>query len=219
VPQLKQTVEKSNVPDILLLTSVWAPSQRRPNLFRPLPNDNEIADQLFPFRHLVRDSFSFLITSKEHGGPTRFYRESASNIAKMIHDRGYYFITEQSHYPNDRLPDGFHLGSDKPLQVDTRIADPESSELYDLNRIMRTHNTQCFYVPAYVRSGSRAPAPNVDQAFADVLQRYTSCRLLGPDYYTYPNRLFSDETHLNRDGARVYTQAIYGLLAKELRGH
>src|ERR1039458_7709781 len=78
---------------------------------------------------VVRDSFSFLITSKEHGGPRQYYIESQSNDARMLEDRGYYFISEQSHYPHNSLPDDFHLGSDQPFAVVTRTADASSSEL------------------------------------------------------------------------------------------
>jgi hypothetical protein len=37
-------------------------------------------------------------------------------------------------------------------------------------------------------------------------------RLLGPDYYLYPNRFFADQTHLNQAGARAYTEALFQLL-------
>ncbi len=37
-----------------------------------------------------------------------------------------------------------------------------------------------------------------------------------PDYYLYPNKLFSDQTHLNGTGARVYTEALYHLVESKL---
>jgi hypothetical protein len=215
VPQLKKLVEnQSNVPDILLLTSPWDSTRAGFSVFRPFPNDHDIVDRLFPFRYLLRDSFSFLISSREHGGVANFYREARLNHAKMLQDRGYYFISEQSHYANNSLPDDFHLGSDRPDRVDLRSADVNSRELSELNAIIREHHIQCYFVPVYERANEAAPAPGIDRPFAELLERYTSCKMLGPDYYLYPNHMFSDVVHLNPEGARVYTEALYRLLAK-----
>ncbi len=215
VPQLKIMVEnKSNVPDILLLTNPWESTRASFNIFHPLPDDHDIVDRLFPFRYLLRDSLSFLITSREHGGVLNFYRESHLNNTRMLQDRGYYFISEQSHYPNNSLPDNFHLSSDRPDTVDLRIADVDSRQLLELNEIIRKHHIQCYFVPHYTREGSKAPAPAVDGPFEAILERYTSCKMLGPNYYLYPNHLFSDVEHLNPEGAKAYTEALYRLLAK-----
>jgi hypothetical protein len=217
VPQLKAMVSKrSSVPNILLLTLPWGSAHEGFNVFRLFPDDYDIANRLFPFRDLVRDTFSFLLTSREHGGPRSFYSESHRNVAKMLQDRGYYFISEQSHFPNDSLPDGFHLGSDRPDSVELRSADAESEELKELNRIVENHGIRCYYVPVYARLGQLAPAPETDRPFAEVLRRNSSCKLLGPDYYLYPARMFSDAVHLNREGAKAYTGDIYRLLEKEM---
>lgn len=215
VPQLKIMVEnKSNVPEVLLLTNPWESTVHGFNAFHPLPDDHDIVDRLFPFRNLLRDSLSFLITSREHGGVLNFYRESRLSVAKMLQDRGYYFVVEQSHYPNNSLPDNFHLSSDQPDAVALRNADVDSSQLLEFNEIIRKHHIQCYFVPNYLREGSQAPAPAVDGSFEVILERYTSCRMLGPDYYLYPNHLFSDVMHLNPEGAKVYTEVLYRLLAK-----
>ena len=217
VPQFKTMVRKrSGIPDILLLTLPWGPAHEDFNAFRLLPDDSDIADRLFPFRHLVRDTFSFLITSRGHGGPLNFYSESRQNNARMLQDRGYYFISEQSHYPNDRLPDDFHLGSDRQDHVELRSADGGDEELKELNRIVREYSIQCYYVPVYARQGQLAPAPETDRPFAEILRLNSSCKLLGPDYYLYPTRMFSDAVHLNREGAKAYTRDIYQLLEQEM---
>lgn len=217
VPELREMVKnKSNIPDVLLLTFPWAPSEKGFDAFHPLPDDYGIADSLFPFRYLLRDSLSFLVIAKGHGGVRSFYREARMSDAQMILDRGYYFIAEQSRYPNDSLPDDFHLVSDQPQEVDLRVADPASPELAALNEIIREHHMRCYFVPSYMRTGELGPAPAVDAGFAALLARATSCRMLGPDYYLYPPHMFSDTTHLNREGAKVYTADLYRLLAKQL---
>jgi hypothetical protein len=98
VPQLAAMVKHDGaVPDILLLTSPWQSYRDKFNIFNPHINDHDTAELLFPFRYFARDSLSFLVTSRFHGGPVSFYRESANNEAKMLADRGYYFVSEQSH--------------------------------------------------------------------------------------------------------------------------
>ena len=71
----------------------------------------------------------------------------------------------------------------------------------------------CYYVPFYLREGEAAPAAARDDALCRACSsRHTPCKLLGPDYFLYPNRLFADQTHLNEAGARVYTEALFQLL-------
>ena len=216
VPQLKAMVDKAKViPDILLLTQPWQPTQQHISIFDPFQRDHDIAEQLFPFRFLLRDTLSFLITSRAHGGPINFYSTSRENAMKVIADRGYYFVSEQSHYPGDRLPDDYHLSADRPNDVALRTADEDSKELKELDKIINSHHIRCYFVPQYLRMGERAPAPQIDHQFADIVRAHSSCKLLGPDYYSYPNRMFSDPAHLNGYGARIYTQAIYRLIANE----
>jgi hypothetical protein len=216
VPELREMVKReSGVPDVLLLTIPWETTTSGVSILRLPWNDHDIAENLFPFRYLIRDFFSFLITSRQHGGPLNYYREAGVNVSKMLKDRGYYFVSEQSHYPNDSLPDDFHLPSDQPAFVMTRSADVASAQLAELNQIVDKHHIRCYFVPQYQREGEYAPAPETDQAFADLLRLHSSCKLLGPDYLLYANRMFSDRAHLNRTGAQLYTRAIYDLFSKE----
>ena len=221
LPQLQKMIKNdSGVPDILLLTLPWQSRQGRFNVFHLVKSDHDLAEDFFPFRYLIRDLFLFTVTSRSHGGLLSFYRESRLNAARMLQDRGYYFITEQSHFANDRLPDDFHLGTDEPDTIAVRTADSGSTELRELNRIVEERHIQCFFVPDYRRAAERAAAPAVDRPFVELLQRYSSCKLLGPDYYSYPNWMFSDSGHLNRDGAKIYTSALYNLLANAVdKGH
>jgi hypothetical protein len=81
----------------------------------------------------------------------------------------------------------------------------------ELDQLLQQYHIRCYYVPFYLREGEVAPSA-YDSDFANVLQQTTTCQLLGPDYFLYPNRYFADQTHLNTTGALVYTQALFELL-------
>jgi hypothetical protein len=214
VAELTEMVRRGQTPDVVLLTQPWRESA---TVFKFFRNDHDLAERAFPFRHLPRDTVSFLANSRVHGGLANSYRLSQKRARQMLLDRGYYFIAEQSHFPAESLPPDFHLPTDTPHETVSRMADPESRELTDLNRILDQHHIRCFYVPDYRRTAAAAPAVAYDQKFADLLRRNSSCRLLGPDYFSYPNELFSDSVHLNHKGALIYTEDIHRLLAQAQR--
>jgi hypothetical protein len=188
--------------------------------FNFVPNDHELVVKLFPFRNMPRDLARFMLVAHEHGGVPEFYASSRRTIDKMMEDRGYYFISEQSRSADERLPDGFHVDTDEPESVDVARANVslESTELRQLRDTINQHHISCFYIPYYRRSGTVVQPPEKDDAFAQIVSPNVSCKVLGPRYFTYPPALFSDPLHLNREGARIYTLAIYQLLAEEWEG-
>jgi hypothetical protein len=214
VSQLRTMTERGVVPDVVLLTIPWNFPKR--DLFHLVTDDHDMAERLFPFRSLPSDLVYFLRASRTRGGPVQFYRQSAEVVEKLLADRGYYFISEQSASADNRLPDDARRPDDDTSRVSLREADPESPVLAELNGILRKHKIDCFYIPSYARNTRLAPAPSVDNAFAQVLERHTQCKLVGPDYLLYRNALFSDFVHLNPDGALTYTTALYNLLQREL---
>ena len=216
IPELKRMVGVGQIPDVLLLTVPWRAAPPRSTLLHFAPDDHAIAETLFPFRHLPRDAFSFLLTAGRHGGVLRFYEESERNVDRMLKDQGYYFISEQSQFKGDRLPDNFHLASDNPAWIQGRSADVNSPELSELKAILTQHRIDCYFVPTYFRIGEFASAPR-NEGFAKQVESNSSCKVLGPDYLLFPNSYFSDQTHLNRIGASEYTKKLYELLAAKLR--
>jgi hypothetical protein len=212
LPPLAAMCARGQAPNVLLLTIPWDPDPPRRGIFHFIPDDHAVIDDLFPFRNSLRDLTAFLLAAPSHGGVLSYYRESKDDERAVIAVRGYHLITEQSHFPGGRLPDDFRLGSDQPAQVRARLAPAQSAQLVQLNQLVRQYHIDCYYVPFYLRQGEAAPAAPRDERFAALLQNATSCKLLGPDYFLYPNRLFADQTHLNEAGARVYTQALFQLL-------
>lgn len=220
LPELKDLVDHGNAPDVLLLTEAWNPAH---NPIFTLPvSDKDLAVRFFPFRYFVRDLASFLMTSREHGGVRAFYRESHDDVTEMRDADGYYFIAEQSHYPGHRIPDSFRLPDDHPATPTLRIADPASQDIPTLNSILSRHPMLCLYVPGPYRATAYGAPPPVDESFKRVLESETPCKLVGPDYFRYPNSSFGDEIHLNPPGALVYTKDLYSLiqpyLAEKLAG-
>lgn len=217
VPELKTIASTGNPPDVVLLTEPWA--NARTQVFFSLPiSDLELANIVFPFRTFLRDAASFMVTSRERGGMRAFYRASSRNDARMREDHGYYFISEQSHYAHDSLPDDFESAADHPGTVDMRNGDAKSEELTELNDLVRQHHIVCLYVPNPVRLNFAAQPPPVDLNFEKVLAAHTPCKLIGPDYLRYPNRYFADQTHLNHLGAQLYTEDLYRLVKAYLSG-
>lgn len=216
LPPLRAMCARGQAPNVLLLTLPWSPDPPRRGVFHFIPDDHAVIDHLFPFRNLVRDLTAFLLNAPSHGGVTSYYRESEENERALVAERGYHLITEQSHFPGGRLPDDFYLASDQPTQRLPRVAPAGSTQAGQLNRLIQQYHMDCYYVPFYLRNGEAAVAAEYDVGFAAQLEQATSCKLLGPDYYLYTNRLFADQTHLNQTGARVYTEALFQLLKDRL---
>ncbi len=220
LPPLKAMCERGQAPHVLLLTLPWSDDPPRRDIFHVILDDHAAIDLLFPFRNFLRDLTAFLLSAPSYGGVVSYYREAEENERGVIAQRGYHLITEQSHFPGGRLPDDFHLASDQPKQVNTRVAPSQSAQIHELNDLVQRYHMDCYYVPYYLRTGEASLADASDARFAALLQQATSCKLLGPDYYLYPNRFFSDQTHLNRAGAQVYTEALFQLLKDRLsQGH
>jgi hypothetical protein len=212
LPPLQAMCARGQAPNVLLMTLPWSRDPRPRGIFHFIPDDHAVIDELFPFRNLLRDLTAFLLAAPSHGGVMSYYRESEQNERDVIAERGYHLITEQSHFAGGRLPDDFHLDSDLPTRRLPRIAPSQSTQIAQLNQLIRQYHIDCYFVPFYLREGEAAPAEARDAAFAAQVGQATPCKLLGPDYYLYPNRMFADQTHLNQAGARVYTEALFQLL-------
>jgi hypothetical protein len=216
LPPLKAMCERGQAPNVLLLTLPWRADPPKRSIFRFIPDDHAVIEQLFPFRSLARDFASFFLHAPSQGGLRSYYREAEKDERMAIIQRGYYLISEQSYFPGGRLPDNFHLESDQPNSIPARGAIPRSAALAELNQLITQYHIRCYYVPYYLRIGEAAAPPSYNQQFAAFLEQASSCQLLGPDYYLYPNKLFSDQTHLNDAGARAYTEALFRLLESRL---
>jgi hypothetical protein len=172
-------------------------------------------DDLFPFRHLVRNGWVFLVRSRSFGGIANFYRRGQSEQAQMLRDHGYFFISDQSRFPNDQLPADFRLDKDAPNRVIYRSPNLSTNAFRDLHELAVQYGIKILIVPYYLREGELAP-PGMNQELASALRPYPEFTVVGNEYELLDNRYFSDIAHLNPAGARVYTGLLSGIVNKEL---
>ena len=212
LPPLKALCARGQAPNLLLLTLPWNADPPQRGLFHFILDDHALIDRLFPFRTFFRDLAAFVLNAPGHGGVLAYYHEAEAAERAVVAERGYHLITEQSRFPGGRLPSTFRLASDEPTKIVGRGAPLAGAQTRQLNQLIQQYRMECFYVPFYLREGEAAPAAAYNQRFAALVAQNTACKLIGPDYFLYPNRLFADQTHLNEEGAKIYTNDLYRLL-------
>ncbi|MBN1127143.1 MAG: hypothetical protein JXA82_19225 [Sedimentisphaerales bacterium] len=202
-------VENNQIPTHVLLTSGWSDRLDEPADHGP-SKDGRIIEELFPFRHLPRNLTLFLLRSRSRGGVAEYYRHGKESVERMLAARGYYFIEGQSHFPDDRLPDGFRLQGDNPDLVYRRSFDTKSYVFKKLNEFHKKYNMKFYIIPTYLREGSYAKCQG-ENPNAELFTAHPWIKVLGPEYYILANPYFSDPIHANPEGARLYTQKISAL--------
>jgi hypothetical protein len=220
VAPLETLIARGTIPDVVLLLYPWpASDEPGPTFLHFAEHDAEIMDWLFPFHKLIRD-FSIMVIDA-HGVPRLVrenYLENERSVKQVEADKGYYFIARESHYPNHELPPDLKIATDAPNVVFPRII-PSGPVFYRLASVFRMHHIKCILVPGYFREGQLAAPPAINMQSVTALSPYANFGVAGPDYFLYPNRLFSDITHVNPQGAKTYTRAVASLVAQWLRQH
>jgi len=218
--QILDIVEKSgNIPTHVLVTwrdpyprvegqtkhSIW-------NWITPKCDSAQVMQALFPFKQIGRDGPVFFARAFSHGGPAVFGQACDNEVSKMLHNRGYYFMKSDSIYANDELPPDFYARGDSPDQPLAR--DVKLWEQFVSGLKKRPNGPRILLVPNYYRENKCAPAPS-NEPLRDALGKY-GVEVIGPDYWKYPNYMFSDAAHLNPTGADVYTKELWNLLKDRL---
>ena len=193
------------------------PDYDQQTLLDRLRADKPIVNWLFPFRSFVRDIIVFVYESRQAGGVRAKYRENAEQIAQSVLDRGYFFIKSQSHFPGDRLPDGYSLPTDKPAEAAPRRIRPEAESFGDLLRLAEQYDFQVLLVPVSYRPGEFAPPPSDNAKARASVEPFSRVRVLGPAYWTQEVSDFSDPVHLNRQGAEAYSRRLADTVSSWIR--
>ncbi|MBT9609758.1 MAG: hypothetical protein IV110_06920 [Aquabacterium sp.] len=201
---LEYAIRHGNRPTHILLQEPWrgaAAEVERPWLIK---DDRRILDTLIPFRRLPRDLTLFVFQARKSGLQAEWHRVKAE-VNGMTSTRGWYFISAQSHYPNDALPDDFRLPTDTPHQTAPRKVEFAGAEYERLLALAKDHGIEVLFVPYAIRDGQAAP-----QADPGTQVHVTQPKVAthGPTYWTLPPSSFSDPVHLNHVGSQRYTQRL-----------
>ncbi len=215
MPVLKTLLTSGTHPTHILLQYLPMDPVVEDSWRKILKDDKLIVNTLFPFRNFVRDLFLFVSESRSDGGLLAHYRSNRDQIEKLEKDRGYYFIKSQSHYAGNRLPDGYSLPTDRPTQVLERYLNTSNNGFVELTSLANKYELQIFVVPTAVRPGELAVPPEEDKSLSDRLKSFPQIHVVGPAYWIFELKYFSDPVHLNPDGAAVYSKRLADLLKPE----
>lgn len=212
---LETQLSHGAAPTHVFLQSLPRSSEQDDSLWSLLLDNKRLGILLFPFRPFVRDAIIFAYESRRVG-PFAQYRSNAAQIEQMRAERGYYFIKSQSHYADDRLPEGYSLPTDRPDQVSKRDIDPSDPQFRRLMDLAEKYNFEVMLVPIAYRRGEYAEPPAVDEEAAAVLKSYPRAHVIGPAYWIYELQDFSDPVHLNIPGAERYSKQLAALFQGQL---
>lgn len=195
------------------------PADERPlGWLELLRDDKRLVNLLFPFRTLPRDLTLFLFHARHDGGIVESYRKNARTVAQVLAARGFYFLERQSHFAGDSLPDSYSLPTDTPGSIpSSRVIDPKSPGVEELVRLATAYGFTVIFVPTMHRTREYAPP---DPGAETRISRLGTgpAYFAGPQYWLFPPRYFSDPTHLNKEGAALYTRRLAELTSALVRG-
>lgn len=214
--QLESLVASGQTPTHVVVTNPWG-GEDPPRGLALLFNDSALRDALAPFHDTPRDFVLFALRARSAGGMNALYEDTRHVLTALRDDKGFHFIKSQSHFPNDSLPDGFRLPSDRPDEVLWRSFHNSGAPFERLVRLARAHGIKVLIVPRYLRRGEGAEPPAADTVATEQLRPYPEIEVVGPTYWLLPPAMFSDPTHTNPAGAREYTTLLWHLLADRLR--
>lgn len=216
VDLLETALSHGNVPTHVLVQELPHSIQSPDSIWTLLLDNKKMVNLLFPFRDYVRDALIFAYEARAAGGLFQQYKSNAAQIEQLQNERGYYFIKSQSHYPGDRLPDGYVLPTDRPDDVMKRSIDLADPEFIRLMRLAEKYDFQVVLVPVAFRRGEFAAPPDSDSEAAKILRSYKRAHVVGPAYWLYEAQEFSDPVHLNRQGAERYTKQLAAVFQHSL---
>ncbi len=213
--ELRAMIGRGDVPTHVLMQLTWPTTENKPSLRSRLKEDDRIIHTLFPFRTLPRDLAIFTVLSRGQGGFRALYQQKQGTASQMLTDRGYYFIEGQSRHKGHRLPEGLTFQTDKPDKPFKRQVSVRSLAFRELQVMAKQHGIQFLLIPSYFRTNCFGPAPDQSKD-RKKLSIHPAFGIIGPDYYHFDNKFFSDSVHVNRDGAELYTKRITELFISHM---
>lgn len=207
-PILDRILEGGNRPTHVLLQVAWkgdSDVQASPWL---LKDDKRILNALLPFRKLPRDLALFAFQARA-GGFQQQWDKVRQEVEGVERNRGWYFISAQSHHADHRLPADFRLPSDRPNDIDPRPMDLAAAEYVHLKELAAKYQFRILLIPHAVRMGEFREDPTND---VRVISPTPHIAVVGPHYWLMPPASFSDPVHTNIPGSEEYTRRLAQLL-------
>lgn len=178
------------------------------------PNKVFALNYLVPARMYTNETVRYLKNIFIDRGDIAATRErNASILARLKEDRGWYYIEQQKMFADGRLPDGYDLSTSTAGPA-ALIAgefdwndDPYLRPFFDFTA---KNGIKVFLINSVYRSGVAAPFERMPPSFKKIPLEYPNVRVSSQSWQAkfLPNRYFSDRTHLNPEGARVYTEIV-----------
>ncbi len=174
---------------------------------------NQIINFLLPLHVYNKYIFKYLYNKLFNPSDIEKIKKRNEKIIKsIIADRGFwfYFIKEESRFPEGRLPEDYKEYSDCPDCL-KKIYDPEEDIFVDkFFNLIEKYDIEVFLVSHPVRIGSYKQFSSIPAPIKKLMNKYKNIAI-SPEGWKLPfyqNKYFVDHHHLNKDGAFVYTQKI-----------
>jgi hypothetical protein len=172
---------------------------------------NQMLNYLLPLHVYKEPVFKYMYNSVLDPSDIQENRERNARIVnRMIENRGYYFIIEQSKYPDGRLPDDYKEESDSPERP-MKMYDPGSDVYVEkFFSLTKKLGTQVLLVNYPVRQGKYKQFNKTPKEIQKLLKTYDNVSI-SKDGWKIPffeNKYFSDPHHLNKWGAEMYTKQV-----------
>ncbi len=131
-------------------------------------------------------------------------------VDEMMMNRGYYYIKEQMRFPDGKLPEDFKesMHSDGTVREYDPFIDPYAERFFDL---ASRNSIRILLIEAPYRVGQFKQYHRIPRQYEAILDTYKNVYMAynGWRIKFYDNRFFSDPTHLNPEGTKLYTAAIF----------
>lgn len=207
-PLLDRILESGNRPTHVLLQAAWKSDTEVQTTPWLLKDDKRILNALLPFRKLPRDMALFAFQARS-GGIQQQWDKVRQEVEGVERNRGWYFISAQSHYADHRLPTDFSLPSDRPNDIDPRPLDISASEFAHLKELAARYHFRILLIPHAVRFGEFREDPSTG---AQVISSDPYIAVIGPHYWLMSPASFSDPVHTNIPGSEDFTRRLAQLL-------
>jgi len=171
---------------------------------------NQTINYLLPCHVYRKPMFKFLYNSVAYPSDIEEKRkQNNAIIRKMIEDRGYYFIKEQSRFPEGKLPADYKEKSDCP-EYEMKIYEPDGDVFVEkFFNLTKKHNVKVLLISHPARKGKYKQFDELPKVLKELSAKYDHI------YFSrnwelpfYENRYFSDPLHLNEKGAMRFTKDI-----------